>query len=301
MSSPPPSATLPPLLPPPPPLLRDNMVKFSKELEAQLIPEWKDAFVNYWQLKKHVKKIKLSRIPKHVSKTNYDFGRSIFDPIRVLASRIAGGTNNGGDNPEIIQVHIEILFFFFWFFLWWLFPIFQAMFWRNSPKDGRKCETLVCFKRNILTIIEDNALTLLHSSPSKMKPVLKWSKFLFYFSLKFLFPVSFNFIEWNACSFFLFYSSFLLSFAVRSWWLLECQKSSRDLEGSSNVCYIIKSRFWVFFVFLFFCFPLYLCVKAGNLFVATLHHGKVVKRRNKFNNPKRTRTNESRTWGGGRY
>ncbi|KAK2991105.1 hypothetical protein RJ640_010461 [Escallonia rubra] len=29
------------------------MVKFSKELEAQLIPEWKDAFVNYWQLKKH--------------------------------------------------------------------------------------------------------------------------------------------------------------------------------------------------------------------------------------------------------
>uniref|UniRef100_A0A9I9CNX3 Phosphate transporter PHO1 n=1 Tax=Cucumis melo TaxID=3656 RepID=A0A9I9CNX3_CUCME len=40
------------------------MVKFSKELEAQLIPEWKDAFVNYWQLKKLVKRIKLSRIPK---------------------------------------------------------------------------------------------------------------------------------------------------------------------------------------------------------------------------------------------
>ncbi|KAI3442110.1 uncharacterized protein J3R85_001708 [Psidium guajava] len=39
------------------------MVKFSKELDAQLIPEWKEAFVNYWQLKKHVKKIKLSRKP----------------------------------------------------------------------------------------------------------------------------------------------------------------------------------------------------------------------------------------------
>ncbi|KAI3469794.1 hypothetical protein Pfo_026457 [Paulownia fortunei] len=85
------------------------MVKFSKELEAQLIPEWKDAFVNYWQLKKHVKKIKLSRKPKHVPATNYDFGRSIFDPIRVLASRITGGTNNnGGDNPEIIQVKSRI-------------------------------------------------------------------------------------------------------------------------------------------------------------------------------------------------
>lgn len=37
------------------------MVKFSKQLEAQLIPEWKGAFVNYWQLKKDVKKIKLLR------------------------------------------------------------------------------------------------------------------------------------------------------------------------------------------------------------------------------------------------
>jgi len=37
------------------------MVKFSKQLEAQLIPEWKGAFVNYWLLKKDVKKIKLLR------------------------------------------------------------------------------------------------------------------------------------------------------------------------------------------------------------------------------------------------
>ncbi|CAL9057263.1 phosphate transporter PHO1-2-like isoform X2 [Musa acuminata AAA Group] len=36
------------------------MVKFSRELEAQMIPEWKDAFVDYRQLKKHVKKIKLA-------------------------------------------------------------------------------------------------------------------------------------------------------------------------------------------------------------------------------------------------
>lgn len=61
------------------------MVKFSKELEAQLIPEWKDAFVNYWQLKKQVKKIKISRKP-HVHDGNssliHDFGRSIFDSIR---------------------------------------------------------------------------------------------------------------------------------------------------------------------------------------------------------------------------
>jgi xenotropic and polytropic retrovirus receptor 1 len=33
------------------------MVKFSKQFEGQLVPEWKDAFVDYWQLKKDVKNL----------------------------------------------------------------------------------------------------------------------------------------------------------------------------------------------------------------------------------------------------
>ncbi|XP_027361910.1 phosphate transporter PHO1 homolog 1 [Abrus precatorius] len=33
------------------------MVKFSKQFEGQLIPEWKEAFVDYWQLKKDLKKV----------------------------------------------------------------------------------------------------------------------------------------------------------------------------------------------------------------------------------------------------
>lgn len=33
------------------------MVKFTKQFEGQLVPEWKDAFVDYWQLKKDIKKI----------------------------------------------------------------------------------------------------------------------------------------------------------------------------------------------------------------------------------------------------
>ncbi|OMP02255.1 hypothetical protein COLO4_11240 [Corchorus olitorius] len=36
-----------------------KMVKFSKQFEAQLVPEWKEAFVDYWQLKKDLKKIHL--------------------------------------------------------------------------------------------------------------------------------------------------------------------------------------------------------------------------------------------------
>ncbi|KAF3432615.1 hypothetical protein FNV43_RR27355 [Rhamnella rubrinervis] len=39
------------------------MVKFSKQFEGQLVPEWKEAFVDYWQLKKDLKKI-------HVLNTN---------------------------------------------------------------------------------------------------------------------------------------------------------------------------------------------------------------------------------------
>jgi len=35
------------------------MVKFSKQFEGQLIPEWKEAFVDYWQLKKDIKRIQL--------------------------------------------------------------------------------------------------------------------------------------------------------------------------------------------------------------------------------------------------
>lgn len=33
------------------------MVKFSKQFEGQLVPEWKEAFVDYWQLKKDIKKL----------------------------------------------------------------------------------------------------------------------------------------------------------------------------------------------------------------------------------------------------
>ncbi|GMI70390.1 phosphate 1, ARABIDOPSIS PHOSPHATE 1 [Hibiscus trionum] len=85
------------------------MVKFSKELEAELIPEWKEAFVNYWQLKKHVKKIKLSRDNKQPASSHHKLGHSILDPIRFVAMKVAscsttlfrGSSNN---TNEIIQV-----------------------------------------------------------------------------------------------------------------------------------------------------------------------------------------------------
>ncbi|THU64146.1 hypothetical protein C4D60_Mb01t23410 [Musa balbisiana] len=72
------------------------MVKFSRELQAQLIPEWKDAFVDYRQLKKHVKKIKLSLLrssfPSSSSSDDHHNGGggfSLFDPVRAFAARFS--------------------------------------------------------------------------------------------------------------------------------------------------------------------------------------------------------------------
>ncbi|KAF8401951.1 hypothetical protein HHK36_012902 [Tetracentron sinense] len=79
------------------------MVKFSKELEAQLIPEWKDAFVNYWQLKKNVKNIKLSRRTAETQE-KHDFGVSILDPIRYVTKRITNRFYGSADKNEILEV-----------------------------------------------------------------------------------------------------------------------------------------------------------------------------------------------------
>jgi hypothetical protein len=36
------------------------MVKFSKQFEGQLVPEWKEAFVDYWQLKRDIKNLQVA-------------------------------------------------------------------------------------------------------------------------------------------------------------------------------------------------------------------------------------------------
>lgn len=90
------------------------MVKFSKELEAQLIPEWKEAFVNYWQLKKHVKKIKLARKPTKPSHPEalikWGLASSVLiDPVRSVAKKIADRLRGPiDDNETIAQVVIQV-------------------------------------------------------------------------------------------------------------------------------------------------------------------------------------------------
>ncbi|XP_027166874.1 phosphate transporter PHO1 [Coffea eugenioides] len=84
------------------------MVKFSKELEAELIPEWKDAFVNYWILKKHVKNVKLSRKSHLVQDKTCGIGRSIFNPICIFANKISQTVHNARGDPDLFQVKRKI-------------------------------------------------------------------------------------------------------------------------------------------------------------------------------------------------
>lgn len=85
------------------------MVKFSKVLEAQIIPEWREKFVNYRHLKKQIKRIKLSRVPKQPQDVNGEFGLSIFDPIRYLTNKIYNKFHDPDNkSTDIIQVHIHI-------------------------------------------------------------------------------------------------------------------------------------------------------------------------------------------------
>ncbi|CAL0313058.1 unnamed protein product [Lupinus luteus] len=59
------------------------MVKFSKQFEGQLIPEWKEAFVDYWQLKKDLKR--LINLP-HNSNNFSNKNQSSFVPKSLFSS-----------------------------------------------------------------------------------------------------------------------------------------------------------------------------------------------------------------------
>lgn len=77
------------------------MVKFSKQFEGQLVPEWKEAFVDYWQLKKDIKKIHLTGDNGAPSKHQQgSISKSILSPLKKFALFGHQHREHG-----IIQVH----------------------------------------------------------------------------------------------------------------------------------------------------------------------------------------------------
>lgn len=86
------------------------MVKFSREYEASIIPEWKGAFVDYKCLKKLIKKIKVARRDEDDSTTvpsdadalvaGAAGGFSVLDPVRALAARFTPRVQAAAEDEE---------------------------------------------------------------------------------------------------------------------------------------------------------------------------------------------------------
>ncbi|GLJ12485.1 hypothetical protein SUGI_0191930 [Cryptomeria japonica] len=85
------------------------MVKFSKQFEAQLVPEWKEAFVNYWQLKKEVKKIQKNLMKQRAMDADHpasphDTRLAFFSHFTTLVKRKTRQCLRGDSEPGIIRV-----------------------------------------------------------------------------------------------------------------------------------------------------------------------------------------------------
>ncbi|XP_078431917.1 EXS (ERD1/XPR1/SYG1) family protein [Wolffia australiana] len=75
-------------------------MKFSKQFEAQLVPEWREAFVDYWQLKKDLEKVQEAcKRPSQPS-----LSRTLLSPIFYLLTSSFDNGPHAMAHP-IIQVH----------------------------------------------------------------------------------------------------------------------------------------------------------------------------------------------------
>ncbi|KAK4376513.1 hypothetical protein RND71_002809 [Anisodus tanguticus] len=86
------------------------MVKFTKQFEGQLVPEWKEAFVDYWQLKKDLKKInflnnneRTNNVDNMNTNKECSFSRILISSLRKLP---LFGPQRG--EHGVIQVHRKL-------------------------------------------------------------------------------------------------------------------------------------------------------------------------------------------------
>ncbi|CAN6937840.1 unnamed protein product [Brassica oleracea] len=80
------------------------MVKFTKQFEGQLVPEWKDAFVDYSQLKKDLKKIHLltNKVEKKQTETSF------IKTIKSSLGKLSFFGNKERESSRAIKVHTKL-------------------------------------------------------------------------------------------------------------------------------------------------------------------------------------------------
>ncbi|KAF9677260.1 hypothetical protein SADUNF_Sadunf08G0089400 [Salix dunnii] len=81
------------------------MVKFSKQFEGQLVPEWKEAFVDYWQLKKDLKKIHLRNNNSKNTLIKHNHHNSLSSDF--LSSLKGGFSLFGHQNKDREAIHVH--------------------------------------------------------------------------------------------------------------------------------------------------------------------------------------------------
>lgn len=84
------------------------MVKFSKQFEGQLVPEWKEAFVDYWQLKKDIKKIHLLNT-NHNNSPNKHQNSSLSNTLLTSMKNFTLFAPQLKDHHEVIHVKLHSL------------------------------------------------------------------------------------------------------------------------------------------------------------------------------------------------
>lgn len=95
------------------------MVKFSKQFEGQLVPEWKEAFVDYCKLKKEIKKIHfLNNLEANSKKSKTSYSHTIHSSLRKYAFLEHNRREHG-----VIHVHFFLppLLSIYLFFLYSVF------------------------------------------------------------------------------------------------------------------------------------------------------------------------------------
>jgi xenotropic and polytropic retrovirus receptor 1 len=95
------------------------MVKFSREYDATVIPEWKAAFVDYKCLKKLIKRVKITRrddasaghlLPPQEHHVGFSV---VLDPVRALFSGKPALAHGAASPPVRDASSIRFVFFLF--------------------------------------------------------------------------------------------------------------------------------------------------------------------------------------------
>jgi SPX domain len=130
------------------------MVKFSKQFEAQLVPEWKEAFVDYWQLKKDLKRMHVVWDPQNRDTDHLSLHQRL---LLTNRNRIPFFRSNGNRDRDAIQVIafsyslIILLLLFFLHFNFHILKLKKIMLCRSTGSSEAQLVEMIFIRQNYST------------------------------------------------------------------------------------------------------------------------------------------------------